>query len=206
MLQVLSTYPAILKDITNRDQAPPALTLKIVKSDTTHQKIAESYESESTSDEGQLEQNTALDNALELKKNGSYEEAFNILQSLAAENNRQAQYELGEMYFHGHFVKQSYSRAMDYYLAAANFYIAAETVHDPRDSYKDAFNKIGYLYENGLGVSKDHGKAAEYYRQGAIGGNDDACCNLAYLYEHGFGVSTSNAAAIYWYARAGINF
>jgi len=199
---IIKTYPSILKDITNIGHAPPASALSVCDYFVTQHEIAEPYEFESAPDNGQIE----LNNALELNENGSHEEAFKSFQRSAKKNNRQAQYQLGEMYFHGIFVKQDHMRAMDYYIAAANYYISAENAFDANDSYKEAFNKIGYLHENGLGTARNHRKAAEYYRQGAIGGNNDACCNLAYLYEHGFGVSASNAAAIYWYARAGINF
>jgi TPR repeat protein len=185
----------ILRDITNRHEAPSAPDFNKFNHDVEGPNSARQHQIVDTPDQVQVE----LDNALELKKNGSHEEAFSSFQLLAAKNNRRAQFELGEMYFNGEFVPQDYVIAMDFYSAAAN-------VEDAKDSYQDAFNKIGYLYEKGLGTAPNARQAAWHYRQGALRGNDEACCNLAYLYEHGIGVHTSNAAAVFWYSRAGIDF
>ena len=202
MLQVLpggtySNYSAILKDVTNIGHASPTPHLNKLDHD---KRIAEPPGIENTPDHDELN----LNKALALKEDGRAEEAFPIFQTLAAENNRRAQFELGEMYFHGNFVERNYVKAMEHYTSAANLY--DDDVYSPDDSYEDAFNKIGYLYERGLGVDQNYLQAARYFRIAALGGNKHACCNLAYLYEHGFGVSASNQAAVYWYSQAGIHF
>ncbi|MDR2026013.1 MAG: sel1 repeat family protein [Prevotellaceae bacterium] len=46
----------------------------------------------------------------------------------------------------------------------------------------DAQNCLGFMYENGVGVSKDYGEALKWYRKSAERGNADAQKNLNRIY------------------------
>jgi TPR repeat protein len=47
---------------------------------------------------------------------------------------------------------------------------------------------LGRLYERGLGVAQDYGKALESLRKTLEAGKSDAIINLTRLYEQGLGI------------------
>lgn len=67
---------------------------------------------------------------------------------------------------------------------------------------RDAQFLLGYLYENGKGLSRDFTKAAENYRNAAMQGYAPAENNLAALYQHGHGVPRDFSLAFHWYSLA----
>ena len=75
-----------------------------------------------------------------------------------------------------------------------------EKAADAGDS--DSMNGIGYLYQNGLGVAQDYGKAMEWYQKSADAGNSSAMANIAYMYEYGEGVPANQRTAMEWYQKA----
>jgi serine/threonine protein kinase len=66
-----------------------------------------------------------------------------------------------------------------------------------------AANELGRIYEKGLGVPRDYGRAVLWYRLAAEHANLDGARNLARLYEKGIGVRKDLSLAEYWYAFAG---
>jgi uncharacterized RDD family membrane protein YckC len=65
-----------------------------------------------------------------------------------------------------------------------------------------AQNDLGWLYENGQGVPKDLGKAADLYQKAADQGDADAQFNLGNLYRDGRGVPQDSEKAIELYRKA----
>ena len=65
-----------------------------------------------------------------------------------------------------------------------------------------AQNKIGVLYDNGLGVPQDSAEAARWYRMAAEQGDALAQNNLGLLYANGRGVPQDYAEAMRWYRKA----
>jgi TPR repeat protein len=63
-------------------------------------------------------------------------------------------------------------------------------------------NDLGFMYEKGMGVVRNHGKAVEWYRKAAEQGYAMAQYNLGVQYSKGQGVAQNNAEAIKWYHRA----
>ena len=61
---------------------------------------------------------------------------------------------------------------------------------------------LGYMYENGEGVSQDSAKAAEWYRKSAEQGNAVAQYNLGKMYENGRGVSQDYVKAVECFLKA----
>ena len=61
---------------------------------------------------------------------------------------------------------------------------------------------LGYMYENGRGVSQDNAKAMEWFRKSAEQGNTDAQYQLGYMYHNGIGVSKDHTKAAEWYSKA----
>lgn len=72
----------------------------------------------------------------------------------------------------------------------------------------EAYNKMGYYYENGLGVTKDDAKAYEWYKKGSDAGVAVSTFNLGVLNEEGRGVKAKSEpeALQYYYtaAKAGL--
>ncbi len=62
------------------------------------------------------------------------------------------------------------------YFAAKDWYLKAAL-----QGYLPAFNGLGVLYENGLGVKRNHSQARAYYKYAAAGGYERSMLNLAEL-------------------------
>jgi len=57
---------------------------------------------------------------------------------------------------------------------------------------------LGVLYENGLGVPQDYGKARQWYEHAAPQGDANAQNNLGYLYVDGKGVPKDEKRGVEW--------
>lgn len=62
----------------------------------------------------------------------------------------------------------------------------------------EAQYNLGVMYDQGTGMEKDLGKAAEWYRKAAEQGFVDAQANLGMMYYHGQGVSRDLEEAARW--------
>lgn len=65
-----------------------------------------------------------------------------------------------------------------------------------------AQNRVGEIFESGMGAAPDYATAAEWYRKAAEQGESRAQVNLAALYEKGLGVPKNPLLAQAWYRRA----
>jgi TPR repeat protein len=63
-------------------------------------------------------------------------------------------------------------------------------------------SNLGWLYENGQGVTQDYTKAREWYQKAAEAGNTDAMINLGVMYGTGRGVTRDYGKARQWYQKA----
>ena len=63
---------------------------------------------------------------------------------------------------------------------------------------------LGYMYDNGYGVSRNYNEAIMWYRKAAEQGNHRAQYNLGLMYEGGYGVPQDNVQAHMWYDIAGV--
>lgn len=82
-----------------------------------------------------------------------------------------AQMIVGDIYFYGRGVKQSYEKAIEWYRKAA----------DAGDI--SALRKIGRLYQDGNGVKKDYEEALKWYRKAAELGDDSSQRYIDNLYD-----------------------
>ena len=98
--------------------------------------------------------------------------------------------QLGDMYYWGDGVEQSYEKAAGYYMLAADQGSAA------------AMGNLGFMYENGLGVPLSYDKAREYYEKAADLGDALSLYNLGYMYLYGLGVPLSYDKALQYYEKA----
>ncbi|TLU88235.1 MAG: sel1 repeat family protein [Chlorobium sp.] len=84
-----------------------------------------------------------------------------------------AEFNLGHMYFSGWGVKQNYMKAMEWYKRASD------------NGSAKAQNAIGVLYEYGLGVDKDSAEASAWYKKACNNGLLRGCENLQKLNQEG---------------------
>jgi TPR repeat protein len=101
-----------------------------------------------------------------------------------------AMYNRGELYYYGRGVAQDYAKAREWYEKAA------------AKGDASAMNNLGDLYDYGRGVVQDHAKAREWYEKAAAKDNASAMNNLGSLYRAGFGVAQDYAKALEWYEKA----
>ena len=64
--------------------------------------------------------------------------------------------------------------------------------------------QLGYMYQWGIGVSRNYAIAAEWYRKSAEQGYAKAQCQLGYMYEFGDGFSKDYAKAMDLYREASV--
>jgi TPR repeat protein len=65
-----------------------------------------------------------------------------------------------------------------------------------------AQKELGFVYANGLGVSRNYAGAVKWYRKAADQGDAEAQCAMGSCYEEGLGVSQDYAEAVKWYHKA----
>jgi uncharacterized protein len=65
-----------------------------------------------------------------------------------------------------------------------------------------AQNRMGVIYEIGLGINKDDIEAVKWYRLAAEQGYAEAQFNLGEMYEEGRGVTADKTMAKAWYEKA----
>ena len=98
--------------------------------------------------------------------------------------------ELGNVYYSGIDIEQSYAKAVEYYKEAAD------------DGYAAAQTNLGNCYYNGEGVTQSYEEAVKYYKLAAEQGYDWAQYNLGNCYYNGKGVKQSYAEAVEFYRLA----
>jgi len=103
-----------------------------------------------------------------------------------AKINQTEAYELAE---------QAYKNG-DYQKAFREFSVIAN------DGHMEAQTYLGYMYDNGKGVAKNHKLAVFWYRKAALQGYSTAQVNLGISYEEGTGVVKDFKQAVYWYRKA----
>ena len=103
-----------------------------------------------------------------------------------------AQAHVGDKYYFGKGVEQSYEQAIEYFTLALQ-------QDDPH-----AMSGLGTMYHQGEGVTKSIEKAIELYTQAANQGHANAQVNLGCLFYHGNGVDQSNEHAREWWIKAAV--
>ena len=99
---------------------------------------------------------------------------------------------------------QIHERADDYY-DAGNYSTALEWYLEAfrRDNTRSGTaNRIGYMYDEGMGTSANATKAFEWYMKSATLGFDVGMYNVALCYRLGTGVDRDYSKAFEWYKKA----
>ena len=109
---------------------------------------------------------------------------------LAIKGNAIAQYNLGEMYYHGEGVHQDYKQAVKWFTKAA------------KQGHAKAQYNLGVIYRQGDGVQKDYKQAVKWYIKSAEQGHAKAQHNLGLMYKQGEGVKQDYDKAVKWLTKA----
>ena len=124
-------------------------------------------------------------------RDGRYQDAVQIWQSLAAKGDPEASLQLGQIYDFGNGVPRDAEEALRNYLVAAHA------------GLPDAEFNAAAMYDNGVGTPRDSERAALWYARAAVHGHARACYDLGQLYEAGDGVPRNPVMAASWYRMAG---
>ncbi|KAG0198881.1 hypothetical protein BGX33_012009, partial [Mortierella sp. NVP41] len=108
----------------------------------------------------------------------------------ATSGNKDAQFDLGNMYRNGHGVQLNYLAAMEWYLKAAD------------QGHAIAQCNLGLMYSRGDGISPDYSLAMVWYRKAADQGNADAQFGIGFMFANGQGVTQDYSRAMDWYRTA----
>lgn len=147
-------------------------------------------------------------------------ESCDVLLALAQQGNHLAQYKIGLFYAVGVKLIQNEKEALvcfkeaGRFVARASYYagILLEQSHyytKAFDWYRiaaqqndgEAIYKMGYFYENGLGIDRNYLKAFECYMQAAEMKHIDAQLKVAFFYENGLGIEQDYNKALKLYLQ-----
>jgi uncharacterized protein len=130
---------------------------------------------------------------------GDYATAMRLTRPLAANGDANAQRLLGDMYADERGVPKDMTPEVRYSMAATWYRKAAEQGDAAAQSdLADIEDRLGIMYDLGVGVAKDHAEAAVWYRKAAEYGNADAQAGLGALYVNGEGVPQDYVTAHMW--------
>ena len=71
-----------------------------------------------------------------------------------------------------------------------------------KEGDRESQNKLGWMYDQGLGTTEDPKMAAKWYLESANQGLKQAQVNIGVMYELGRGVSQSPIEAEKWYSKS----
>ncbi len=108
---------------------------------------------------------------------------------LSEAGDKDASYQLFQIFLHGRSVKKNKQMAGEYLKLAAN------------QGHPIAQYELGNLYDR---VKKDKKRALLWYREAAARGNAPAQYNLGVSYANGDGVEQDFGAALQWYEKAAV--
>ena len=88
------------------------------------------------------------------------------------------------------YEKGNYTKAIEWYRKAAE------------QGYARAQSDLGWMYQNGYGISQDYTEAVKWYQKAAEQGYAQAQNKLGNTYYWGIGVTKDYAEAVKWYRKA----
>ena len=157
-----------------------------------------------------------------------YKQAYDKYIQIANLGYAKAEFRIGKMYENGYYLKESDSKAHEWYLKAGehgdnrgygnigyNYFVGTNYVNKnftesmkwllkaANDGNAVSMNNIGAIYiTGGHGIEKNLEKGIQWYLKAAEKGNSTAMGNLGNLYENGTGVEKDINKAVEWYKKA----
>ncbi len=119
-----------------------------------------------------------------------YYESIEDLKDYAEEGNALGYLALGKVYEENRYEKSNYTKALEYYLQAANL------------GNSIAMYKLGEFYEKGLGTTVNLKESVLWYEKASQKGNYTTILKSAKAYEEGVGVEKDLKKALEFYEKA----
>ena len=160
----------------------------VVTTSTPDNEPEATKESQTSKPDSELSESEILKEAKAAYNKRNYNKAFSLFSKIS--NNPIAENYLGEMYWYGDGVGQSYTESAKWRRKSAEQGNASGQLH------------IGLMYSSGTGVAKDDNEAAKWFRKSAEQGNADAQFYLGESYERGYGVAQDYTEAAKWYRKS----
>jgi TPR repeat protein len=167
-----------------------------------------------------------LQEAYQALLNRDYAKALTLYAALSEANEPTSFYYMGYLYFGGLGVERDLKRAHELYMQSAmrevplaQFEVAmtlengdcctqnySEAAFWYEEAAKrgniEAYNNLGALYREGLGVEQDYRKAFILFKKAADAGNPQAQFNLGALYDMGLGCEEDKEKALEYCRKA----
>jgi len=131
-----------------------------------------------------------LDEGIAARERGDYAMALSEFQTLAEQENAEAQTYLGLMYIKGEGVPHDFVKALEWYRKAAE------------QDAPQAQHFLGVVYARNHGIYHDDGEAVKWFRKSAEQNYAPAQYNLGLMVEYGWGVLKDPVEAYKWYSLA----
>ena len=128
----------------------------------------------------------AIDSVVAESSSFNMQKAYDFSIRPAERGNRECQNIVG--YFWRQ--KGDYNKAVKWYRKAAE------------QEFAPAQTNLGWMYENGWGVSQDYSEAVKWFRKAAEQGNARGQSCLGWMYKNGYGVSQDYSEAVKWYRKS----
>ncbi len=122
-----------------------------------------------------------------------YKKAFKWLMKSAVEGNKDAQLEIGDMYYFGQWATKNYKKSFKWSMKSA------------KQGNARAQHAMGGMYFYGRGVKKDYKKAFEWFMKSARNGLPVGQYNVGIMYANGRGVKKNYINTYAWYSLASSN-
>jgi TPR repeat protein len=97
-----------------------------------------------------------------------------------------------------HIGNDYYNKLKDYSKATAWYQLAIY------QNSSNAYNDIGFMYHNGLGVYQDYITSMECYLKAASGNNKHTMSDIGLSFLEGKGVPVNKYKALEWFAQSGV--
>lgn len=136
----------------------------------------------------------SLQKAESFLSKGQYNEAIEILQPFAKENNPHALYLLGCIYLNPKFTNLNYQKGISFLERAVYL------------NYGPAIDELAGIYLAGEGVAKNETKALHYYIQGSHIGYGPSQFNCGIMYKEGMGCEKDPVKAYFYLCLASLNY
>lgn len=170
-------------------------------------------------EDAQLELGNMYENGLEVEQD--YKEALNWYMKAAELMSEFAVLKVGEFYLNGYGVEANSDEAFEWYMKAEQGWGSESAVDAMSDMVAegkleefitrsehgdtDAQLKLGYIYENGIGVSADFQEALSWYMKAAEQGDSNGQYNVGMMYRDSFYseiIDQDHKEAVKWLSKA----
>ena len=135
-------------------------------------------------------QSEDIQRAVAAYNDGDYATAIAIWEPHAHQGNREAQFNMGVVYFEGHGVRKSLDEALAWFRKAAN------------SGHPTAMFNLGVAYWEGRGLSLNFSQAVDWWERAAESGDVASQYNLGLAYYLGKGAQKDIEKARGWLAQA----